>query len=328
MLELITIQQRIDVKLILLILVVAVDSYTYEYGAYQDGIAVAYWHDNDAGSRNRLLLRVYNGKLQFRFYGNAKYNRTPWYDIGSGVRDSYTYEYGAYQDGIAVAYWHDNDAGSRNRLLLRSLAVTTLVCPSGGYNEYGNSTQCRKQIYANVPTVWNGLTLSNNAVSNADAYIKTPSCLGSNMSVTPFYPTPHYGNNGLCYSDVGLYCKQTGVSWDGIYTCFNTNLTCNDSSLRMDLTKDKCEKYTYSCDAGKNRYGLAEHQTDNDATVLFNRISDPHTKLNSISSLIIAGDVDVNDNNGAMCVENKTSTFSQGSTAGTYTIDGDSKSGF
>jgi hypothetical protein len=211
---------------------------------------------------------------------------------------------------------------------LRSLAVTTLVCPSGGYNEYGNSTQCRKQIYANVPTVWNGLTLSNNAVSNADAYIKTPSCLGSNMSVTPFYPTPHYGNNGLCYSDVGLYCKQTGVSWDGIYTCFNTNLTCNDSSLRMDLTKDKCEKYTYSCDAGKNRYGLAEHQTDNDATVLFNRISDPHTKLNSISSLIIAGDVDVNDNNGAMCVENKTSTFSQGSTAGTYTIDGDSKSGF
>lgn len=61
----------------------------------------------------------------------------------------------------------------------------TRTCPNGS-EDFGAKV-CRKKIYSE------------------------PSCSGA---------TPHYGNNGLCYSDEGLTCKNIGVSWDGTQTCF------------------------------------------------------------------------------------------------------------
>ena len=181
---------------------------------------------------------------------------------------------------------------------------TIKVCPSG-YSEYGSSTQCRAKDYSN------------------------PSCIGKQMTVNPFYLTPHYGNNGLCYSDVGLYCKTTGVSWDGLYTCFNNNITCPapSTSYNLNLTTDYCEKYLFTCPiVNSNRYGLSEHPTINDSATLFNSILNKDDKATAVASSIIAGDVNVNDNNGAMCVEQKVSIFPQG--VNSFIIGGKIKSAF
>jgi hypothetical protein len=62
-------------------------------------------------------------------------------------------------------------------------------CPAGS-EEFGNTSHCRIKVYSE------------------------PSCNGA---------TPHYGNNGICYSDEGLTCKNAGVLWtDGNIkdTCF------------------------------------------------------------------------------------------------------------
>ncbi len=213
--------------------------------------------------------------------------------------------------------------------------TTTTICPSG-FDEYGSSTQCRRPSYSSttVPFSWNGLTFSNSSVSGADAYIKTPSCSGRNMPVNPFYPTPHYGNNGVCYSDVGLYCKNTGgISWDGLYTCWDSKQTCPDTSFNFIYdfsgTNDKCNKFEYSCPVNVSRYGLAEHKTETNATLLFNRISNKEIKANNYLTEIANGtNINVNDNNGAMCIEQGESTFVQPNISNTYNINGIKKSGF
>lgn len=155
----------------------------------------------------------------------------------------------------------------------------------------------------------------------------TPTCTGKTMPVSPFYATPYNGNNGVCYSDAALTCAQTGISWDGIYTCFNTNFTCNDTTYNPRTDLGICEKFGYSCTTG-HRYGLPESPTNNDATDLYNRITNKDDKLTAIVSTITKNDYDTNDNGGAICAAVGYSTLSQPVYSPDYNIGGEVKSGF
>uniref|UniRef100_UPI003FA27B45 hypothetical protein n=1 Tax=Sulfurospirillum cavolei TaxID=366522 RepID=UPI003FA27B45 len=158
---------------------------------------------------------------------------------------------------------------------------------------------------------------------------KAPTCTAKTMPVSPYYATPYYGNNGVCYSDVGLYCKTYGVSFDGLYTCFNYQFGCDDSSYNLRTDTDVCEKFTLTCSTAKGkRYGLAESPTNNNVTDLYDRIIDKDTKANTYVSTIVNNDVTINDNAGAMCTALEYSTFTQGIFANDYTIGGEVKSGF
>lgn len=156
---------------------------------------------------------------------------------------------------------------------------------------------------------------------------ETPTCTSKSMPVAPFYVTPYNGDNGVCYSDAALTCAQTGISWDGIYTCFNNSQTCNDTAynLRMDL--GYCEKFGYSCSNGK-RYGLQESPTNNNSVDLYNRITNKDDKLTAIISTITKNDYNTNDNNGAMCAAVQFTTLTQPIYSPDYTIGSEVKSGF
>ena len=216
-----------------------------------------------------------------------------------------------------------------NQGIIGTTAYDTGYCEAQGCNVgwTESPTQCYRTKKIAIPTTYNGYILKNLS-GLGDVFVKAPTCGGKTMPVSPFYATPYYGNNGVCYSDAGLYCKKTGVSWDGLYTCFNNSLTCNDSSYNIRTDTDVCEKFIFSCDAPKNRYGLPESPTNNNPTDLYNRIINKDDKLNAVVSSILNGNVDVNDNNGAMCVNLKYSTFSQPTISPDYVIGGEVKSGF
>lgn len=158
---------------------------------------------------------------------------------------------------------------------------------------------------------------------------KAPTCTAKTMPVSPYYATPYYGNNGVCYSDAGLYCKTYGVSFDGLYTCFNYQFGCEDSSYNLRTDTDVCEKFNLTCSTAKGkRYGLAESPTNNNVTDLYDRVIDKDTKANTYVSTLVNNDVTINDNAGAMCTALEYSTFTQGVFANDYTIGGEVKSGF
>lgn len=156
---------------------------------------------------------------------------------------------------------------------------------------------------------------------------ETPTCTAKTMPVAPYYATPYNGNNGVCYSDAALTCAQTGISWDGIYTCFNNSQTCNDTTYNLRTDLGYCEKFGYSCNTGK-RYGLPESPTNNNSADLYNRISNKDDKLTAIVSTITKNDYNTNDNNGAMCAAVQFTTLSQPIYSPDYTIGGEVKSGF
>lgn len=215
------------------------------------------------------------------------------------------------------------------------------LCPSGYTETVGAETakgQCKKPSieYVNIPSTYGaGYSISNSGVQGADAYIYSPnssSCSSKTMSISPYAPTPHYGNNGLCYSDVGLYCKNTGgVSYDGVATCWKYNQSCSSGYnlvYNYSSTNDKCSKFNYSCAKG-TLYGLDTHPTNNNTLDLFNRISDKDTKGNNNAVFFLSGNkVIVNDNQGSMCVSRETSSFIQGDISPSFIINAVEKSGF
>lgn len=214
--------------------------------------------------------------------------------------------------------------------------IVTYVCPASHPLDLGNG-QCRRVDYLDVPSVnGSGYNFSNNSIGGLDAYVKAPSCFAKNMSISPYSPTSYYGNNGLCYSDVGLYCKNTGgLSYDGIATCWKYNQSCNTGYnlvYNYASTNDKCSKFNYSCAVGTQLYGLttrAYDATANNTSDLFNRILNKDVKANNNAvSLLTGNDVVVNDNQGSMCVSQDVSTFSQGAVSPSFTINAIQKSGF
>jgi hypothetical protein len=213
---------------------------------------------------------------------------------------------------------------------------TVMDCPDTSWSD--NGSNCKKTEYLDIPNSVSGsYTFVNNGISGTDAYIKTPSCSGKSMSVSPYSSTPHYGNNGICYSDIGLYCKTYAGSTSVIQmpdgkqiTCWDNTQTCNDTKFNLVYNysgvSDKCNKYNYTCD-NKSRYGLTEHPTFNNPTDLFNRISDKDTKILSyLTEIANKQDILLNDNFGAMCVENIESNYNPVSKD--YLIDSKTKSGF
>lgn len=211
-------------------------------------------------------------------------------------------------------------------------------CPA--YYEKISETQCKGIEYKNIPINLNGYNFVNNGINGQDAYIQTPNCNNKKMSVSPYMNTPHYGNNGICYSDIGLYCKTYATSTNKILLpdgkqiiCWDNTQTCNDTRFNLvydyNGIADKCNKYNYSCN-NKSLFGLSEHPTLNNATDLFNRLGDNSSKnekvLPFLSQIANKQNIILNDNFGSMCVENKESSYN--STSTTYTIDGKNKSGF
>jgi hypothetical protein len=221
-------------------------------------------------------------------------------------------------EGIFVLYYANRRGFFTSRVRLSSLNVSnSYTCLAG---DTLNGTTCSTVTYTNP-------TCTLDAIN--DVCYEASTCSGKKMPVTPYYSTPYNGNNGVCYSDAGLYCKNTGVSWDGVYTCFDHSEHCDDATWNLRYDTDLCEKFNFSCsDTTYNRYGLATSPTNNDATDLYNRIASKDDKLNAVASAILSGDLDVNDNNGAMCTKLNYSTFTQPSPALDYTINSEIKSGF
>ena len=201
-------------------------------------------------------------------------------------------------------------------------AYDTQYYCDGGWSLSG--TLCYAQSGTSITNfLTSGQSVSGNYVTSDPL-----PCNGRTMPVTPFYPTPYYGNNGVCYSEAALFCNQGGVSWDGIYMCFNNSQHCNSATSVKNPITELCEKQVYSCLPGYNRYGLAEHSTNSNSTDLFNRITDKDNKLNTVAAMIINGNLIVDDNNGSMCTKIDYSTFTQPIKSPTYTINGQQKSGF
>lgn len=202
-------------------------------------------------------------------------------------------------------------------------AVPTYTCDAGGTL---NGTTCDSTEYFAPDCSIYGTGYAHDGFGRC---AKAPTCTAKTMPVSPYYATPYYGNNGVCYSDVGLYCKTYGVSFDGLYTCFNYQFGCEDSSYNLRTDTDVCEKFNLTCSTAKGkRYGLAESPTNNNVTDLYDRIIDKDTKANTYVSTIVNNDVTINDNAGAMCTALEYSTFTQGIFANDYTIGGEVKSGF
>lgn len=201
-------------------------------------------------------------------------------------------------------------------------AYDTQYYCDGGWSLSG--TLCYAQSGTSITNfLTSGQSVSGNYVTSDPL-----PCNGRTMPVTPFYPTPYYGNNGVCYSEAALFCNQGGVSWDGIYMCFNNSQHCNSATSVKNPITELCEKQVYSCLPGYNRYGLAEHSTNSNSTDLFNRITDKDNKLNTVAAMIINGNLIVDDNNGSMCTKIDYSTLTQPIKSPTYTITGQQKSGF
>lgn len=148
------------------------------------------------------------------------------------------------------------------------------VCPDSSWTDIGLS--CKKTIieYAGVPSSWaSGYNFYNGVIGGADAYIKAPTCIGRYMTASGYtgIATPHYGNNGICYSDTALYCRTYAGSTNTILLpngkqvlCWDNTQTCNDTRFNLvydySSVSDKCNKFNYSC-TGVTRYGLAENPT-------------------------------------------------------------------
>ncbi|MCT7910703.1 hypothetical protein N5912_02570 [Arcobacter lacus] len=220
-----------------------------------------------------------------------------------------------------------------------AIPIYSLSCSTTHPIDMGNG-QCRGVSYANFIGNIGNYTFVNNGINGVDAYVKTPNCNNKKMSVSPYSSTPHYGNNGICYSDVGLYCKTYATSTNKIQLpdgkqilCWDTTQNCKDTRFNLvyDYSgiADKCNKYNYSCN-NKSLFGLSEHPTLNNASDLFNRLGNNQTKnekiLPYLSQIANKQNVILNDNFGAMCVENKESSYTPSSSI--YTIDGKNKSGF
>ena len=217
-------------------------------------------------------------------------------------------------------------------------------CPP--YYEKISNTECKGIKYLDVSSNINDYTFVNNGMNGTDAYVKNPSCNGKKMSVSPNSSTPHYGNNGICYSDVGLYCKTYAGSTSIIQmpngkqiTCYDNSQTCNDTRFGLVMNysgnADKCSKFNYSCN-NITRYGLAEYPNTypsingfDNATVLFDRITDKFNKTlipSNLDKIVAKQDILINDNFGSMCVENIESNYLP--TSKDYIIDSKTKSGF
>lgn len=225
-----------------------------------------------------------------------------------------------HNDSVPSLVYTCPSGGTLSGTTCSSITYYAPSCPSGYSNSNGI---CVLPASAVQPSGSTFVELSPN-----DRFVMSPSCTGKTMPVSPFYSTPYYGNNGVCYSDAGLYCQKTGVSWDGVYTCFDTTEHCTDSSWNLNLTNNYCEKYQYSCNSGYYRYGLSESPTNGSGSNLYGLISHPDDKLNAVVSTIMTSDVNVNDNGGAMCTQLQYSTLSQPSVSPSYSISGVTKSGF
>ena len=167
------------------------------------------------------------------------------------------------------------------------------------------------------------------------------------MPVAPYYVTPYYGHNGVCYSDAGLYCKTHGVSWDGKYTCFDNNYHCVGNNghynynyggrtymvsgkYRIDLNRGRCVRGLFFCASGYHLYGLKEHPVVTDPTALFNGIANKDDKLNRVANTIVHGDYIDTHANGAFCARLQYDTFAPSASlrAGSYTINNIHVKGF
>ncbi len=220
---------------------------------------------------------------------------------------------------------------------------TYTYCPTGYEN---NGSNCKKPIaiYPVSNSYGDGFIKGN--LHGVDAYVKTPSCSGKSMNISPHASTPHYGNNGICYSDVGLYCKTYAGSTSIIQmpngkqiTCYDNSQTCNDTRFGLVMNysgnADKCSKFNYSCN-NITRYGLAEYPNTypningfDNPTVLFDRITDKFNKTlipSNLDKIVAKQDILINDNFGSMCVENIESNYLP--TSKDYLIDNKTKSGF
>jgi hypothetical protein len=260
-------------------------------------------------------IEAWDSKYQIYTDGTIKkWNTTTGSDSGGSV-----YYVGTVD---ATGYIENNSFPTKKRYTIskNTSTVTTYTCLTG-YVKTG--TTCYKYTYYTPICSIGSLDGTNGVCYEAST------CSGKKMPVSPYYSTPYNGNNGVCYSDAGLYCKNTGVSWDGVYTCFDHSEHCDDATWNLRYDTDLCEKFNFSCsDTTYNRYGLATSPTNNDATDLYNRIASKDDKLNAVASAILSGDLDVNDNNGAMCTKLNYSTFTQPSPALDYTINSEIKSGF
>lgn len=290
---------------------------------YKDGVSVFYW-----GGKN------WEGACSSYVTSNGGCTAEMDYFGGTLIANT-SFDLGIYEDGK----WGTPIIGYSINFLTNSTVspaegaspIYSSSCIDSSWID--NGLNCIKTEYLTVPLSYGAeYFFVNNGIGGADAYIANTSCSGRVMSVSPFYSTPHYGNNGLCYSDVGLYCKNTsGLSYDGIYTCYKTNQSCDIGyALVYNFSgqNDKCTKQNYSCGMGQ-LYGLNTHSTNNNTLDLFNRIINKDTKVTTYQVDLLNGlDVIINDNNGAMCVELSLSTLSQSATAPNYTINSIQKSGF
>jgi len=275
-------------------------------GSYVTSAELSGYYDDYAGedSSTSTAYTVYSSGAIKKTNGGQ--------NVGSYVTSA---ELSGYYDDYAGGDSYDSTAYT-----ISSSTTTNYSCPSG-YTLSG--TLCYATVTATA-TCLNG-TLDG----VADVCYRSSTCDGKIMSVTPFYPTLYNGNNGVCYSDAGLYCKSTGgLSWDGIYTCWDNTEKCPDATYNLRYDTDLCEKFDFSCGASLNRYGLSTSPTNGNSTDLYNRIILKDDKLNAVAPVILVGDVDVNDNLGAMCTELKYNDFIQPSISPTYNIGGDLKSGF
>lgn len=221
-------------------------------------------------------------------------------------------------------------------------------CPSGYTSYY---YWCRKPIYKTV-TKTKIINVCPSGTTDVGSKCKkyeyvNPSCSGKRMPVAPYYATPYYGHNGVCYSDAGLYCKTHGVSWDGRYTCFDNRYHCVGSSgyynynyggrtylvsgrYRLDLNAGHCVRGQFYCNAGYHLYGLKEHPVIVNPTVLYNGVNDKDNKLNRVANTIVHSNYIDTHAGGAFCAKLQYSTLgaSVSPSAGTYTIDNTRVKGF
>ncbi len=224
------------------------------------------------------------------------------------------------------------------------------ACPSGYTQTSGSEVSlgaCKRVVVSSLapPTTLTvvGSIYSFINLSGGDRYervLNSNSCVGKNMTHSGYthISTPHYGGDGLCYSNTGLYCKTYAGSTGRInlpngkqILCHDTSQNCGDSSFEIGYNfsgnTDKCRRFVYSCSVG-NLYGLATHQNNNNPSNLFSSISDKDSKATANVTYLVLGNRVVNDNNGAMCVQLGNSTLSQPLLSPTDNINGIQKSGF
>ena len=207
--------------------------------------------------------------------------------------------------------------------------VSTVCFKADGHNwgDYAFKYRCPTRYGTRVTYSCSaGFTMRGSYCYKTTYY--NPSCKNRRIKISPYEYTPYYSNNGLCYGDTALFCKVNSVSWRGSELCYQNNATCKNNKFNLRKDTDVCEKFVYSCNGDKKRYGLIENPKINNSTTLFNNISNKDNKLNNISGLIIKQNVNVSDNNGAMCVELKETNIRTNLEDNLYTIDTKNKSAF